>query len=82
MFDPDFDPLEQLVETKQIALDNKRVINQLIKAHNGHDQLWVELTQQHRNLVALIREHREHIAKLELEISLLKQQIQPKNTDS
>lgn len=82
MFDPEFDPLAELVETKQITLDNNRVINQLIQAHNNHDQLWLELTQQHRNLVALIREHREEITKLKFEISLLKQQIPPNSADS
>lgn len=70
----DFDPYDELLAVKHQTIQQQDLINRLIQASNNHDQLLLELSQQHRNLIALIREQREQIAKLKRDISL----IQPK----
>ena len=74
MFDSEFDPYHELLAVKHQTLLQQDTINKLVTANNGHDQLLLELTQQHHHLIALIREQREQIAKLTRDLSL----IQPK----
>ena len=66
MFDPDFDPLEELEQAIQ-------VIEQLVTAHNNHDDLLRAYSQQHQQIVSLLQKTHQRIDTLEHELALLRQ---------
>ena len=69
MLDPNFDPLEILQQhANQIAT--------LIHHHNRQDSLLVDLSQQHQQVISLIRTDREKIVKLENKLAVLEQMVQ------
>jgi hypothetical protein len=64
MFDPNFDPLQML---RQCEIDSKVALRnsiELAKAHNAQDAIVMELTNQHQQIVDLIRTMRQDIEKL------------------
>ena len=65
MIDPDFDPLDELRQAQDM-------INQLIVAHNNHDELLMAYSKQHQQVVDLIRKTQQQISRLELELRKLK----------
>lgn len=65
MFEPDFDPYADLLEAQDM-------INQLIVAHNAHDELLIAYSKQHEHFVGLLKKTNRQIAKLEFEIRKLK----------
>ena len=69
MIDPNFDPLETLQHhANQIA--------NLIHHHNRQDSLLVDLSNQHQQVISLIRTDRDKIVKLENKIKILEQKVQ------
>ena len=69
MIDPDFDPLLELEEQANL-------IQKLINSHNKHDVLLLDITQQHKTVVDLIREDREKIVHLENKVKIMSQMIE------
>lgn len=65
MIDPDFDPLDELRQAQDM-------INQLIVAHNNHDELLMAYSKQHQQVVDLIRKTQQQISRLEFDIRKLK----------
>jgi hemerythrin-like domain-containing protein len=64
MFDPSFDPLQTL---RQCEIDSKIALRnsiELAKAHNAQDAIVMELTNQHRQFLELIRNMRREIEQL------------------
>jgi transposase len=64
MIDPHFDPLLELQQCQQRskqALDNTI---ELARAHNAQDAIVMELTNQHRQFLELIRTMRREIEQL------------------
>jgi len=64
MFDPNFDPLQQL---RQCEIDSKIALRnsiELAKAHNAQEGLMLELTNQHNQVIGLIRNMRREIEQL------------------
>jgi hemerythrin-like domain-containing protein len=64
MFDPNFDPLQTL---RQCEIDSKVALRnsiELAKAHNAQDAIVMELTNQHQQIVNLIRTMRKDIEQL------------------
>lgn len=75
MFDPEFDPYN-LLQIHQLELERQHdVINQLIEAHNNNSHTMLELTNQHKQLVALNTALRQELNKQRIEINLLRTQI-------
>lgn len=75
MFDPEFDPYN-LLQIHQLELERQHdVINQLIEAHNNNSNTMLELTNQHKSLVALNTALRQELNKQRIEINLLRTQI-------
>lgn len=64
MFDPRFDPLQLL---RQCEIDSKMALHnsiELAKAHNAQDAIMMDLTNQHQQIVDLIRTMRQDIEQL------------------
>jgi hypothetical protein len=64
MLDPRFDPLQTL---RQCEIDSKVALRnslELAKAHNAQDAIVMELTNQHRQFLELIRNMRREIEQL------------------
>jgi hemerythrin-like domain-containing protein len=63
-FDPNFNPLELLqqceIQSKQAMLNTQ----QLARAHNAQESLIVELTNQHNQVIELIRMMRRDLEQL------------------
>jgi len=69
LFEPDFDPYGDLLEAQDM-------INQVIVAHNKHDELLLEFSKQHEQFVGLLKKTNRQIAKLEFEIRKLKNETE------
>lgn len=69
MIDPNFDPLLELEEQANL-------INKLIHSHNRHDEILLEVTQQHKTITNLIREDRSKIVHLENKVKIMSQMIE------
>lgn len=65
MINPNFDPLEELRGAQHM-------INQLIEAHNAHDELLMAYSKQHEQLVKLLNLTQKKINRLEQEVKQLK----------
>lgn len=64
MFDPNFDPLQLL---RQCEIDSKMALHnsiELAKAHNAQDAIMMDLTNQHQQIIDLIRTMRRDIEQL------------------
>jgi uncharacterized membrane protein len=64
MFDPNFDPLQTL---RQCEIDSKIALRnsiELAKAHNQQDAIMMDLTNQHQQIIDLIRTMRKDIEQL------------------
>lgn len=64
MFDPSFDPLQTL---RQCEIDSKMALHnsiELAKAHNAQDAIMMDLTNQHQQIIDLIRTMRKDIEQL------------------
>ena len=64
MFDPNFDPLQML---RQCEIDSKIALRnsiELAKAHNAQDAIMMDLTNQHQQIIDLIRTMRKDIEQL------------------
>lgn len=65
MIDPDFDPYEELMLCKHNT-------HELARALSHQSQLLKELSDQHRELIAVIRDNQRRIQQLETEVFILK----------
>ena len=65
MFDPEFDPYEELMITRHN-------VSELVKGLNHQSSLFRELSQQHHQLIALTRTMSQRIEQLEHEVKSLK----------
>lgn len=75
MFDPEFDPYAMLQVHQQELERQHDVINQLIEAHNNNSHTMLELTNQHKQLVALNTALRQELHKQRIELNLLRTRI-------
>lgn len=72
MFDPTFDPFEELM-LHQRRLDQQQLtINRLVSAHNQVDSILVDLTQQHQQLVNLNKHYKHQVELMRMEINELR----------
>jgi hypothetical protein len=63
LFDPNYDPYEHLQHLENL-------VQQLISANNHCQQALMEITSQHRNLIAVIKQHKSEIADLRRRLDL------------
>ena len=69
MMDPNFDPLLEL-ET------HSEMLNELVHHHNSLEAIMVQLTQQHKELVDMIRKDRSLIVRHEQKFGLLEKIVE------
>jgi peptidoglycan hydrolase CwlO-like protein len=67
MLDPNFDPYKELQEAKS-------VINTLVWAHNQHDEMMLDLTNQHRQLIDVLRSTKYQVELMRSELNDLRKQ--------
>jgi hypothetical protein len=65
MIDPDFDPYNELMVCKHNT-------HELARAISHQSELLRELSNQHRDLVAIVRDSQHRIQQLETEVFILK----------
>jgi hypothetical protein len=78
MFNPNFDPLQELDDCKVGLIRQRHDIRTLIHAHNNQQNMVNELINQQRDLINTIRQAQGQIRGLKAEIQVLKALIPPK----
>lgn len=64
MFDPDFDPLEDLMQARLTIMQLQQNERVLLGAINEQSQLLKELSLQHKQLASTVRMHSREIKQL------------------
>lgn len=79
IFNTGWDPHQELLTCRanihQLAAafnQQKVYVDKLIKSHNQHDEALLDISQQHRQLIDLLRQTRAEVARLKYEIEVLK----------
>ena len=75
MFDPNFDPLQELDDCKVGLIRQRNDIRTLIHAHNSQQAMVNDLVNQHRDLINIVRQAQGQIRGLKAEIEVLKGMI-------
>jgi hypothetical protein len=75
MFDPNFDPLQELDDCKVGLIRQRNDIRAIAQAHNCQQAMVNDLTNQHRDLIKIIRQAQGEIRGLKAEIEVLKDLI-------
>jgi hypothetical protein len=78
MFDPNFDPLQELDDCKVGLIRHTHDIRTLVNAHNNQQGLLNDLVNQHRDLIRIIRQAQGEIRGLRAEVEHLKGMIPKK----
>lgn len=79
MFDPNFDPLQELDNCKIGLIRHTHDIRTLIHAHNNQQTMVNDLVNQHRDLIKIIRQAQGEIRGLRAEIQVLKRSLEETN---
>jgi hypothetical protein len=72
MFNPSFDPFEELMLHQQRIQQQQLTINRLVSAHNQVDSILVDLTQQHQQLVNFNKDLKHQVELMRMEINELR----------
>ena len=79
MLDPNFDPYLELQQCKTEVIRQKGIINQLIHAHNQHDSMLLDITNQHKQLVELLKQTKFQVELMRMEINTIRNQHEKKS---
>ena len=74
MLDPEFDPYLELQQCKNEVMRQKNIINHLIHAHNQHDSALLDITEQHKQIVELVKQTKFQVNLMRMEINTLRNQ--------
>lgn len=72
LMDSDWDPMEELMELRDLNDQHARNITQLIEGYNQITDAFVDLSKQHSALIETITQIKRDQLKLTKEIALLK----------
>ena len=75
MFNPHFDPLQELDDCKIGLLRQRNDIREIVHAHNNQQGLLNDLVNQHRDLIRIIKQAQGEIRGLRAEVEHLKAMI-------
>ena len=72
MFNPNFDPFDELILHQHRIQQQQETINRLVSAHNQVDSILVDLTQQHQQLVNFNKGLKHQVELMRMEINELR----------
>lgn len=72
MFDPNFDPYLELQQCKTEVVRQRGLINKLIYAHNQHDVALLEITEQFKQMIELVKQSKFQVNLLRDELNQLR----------
>jgi hypothetical protein len=72
LMDSDWDPMEELMELRDLSEQHARNITQLIEGYTQITDAFVDLSKQHSALIETITQIKREQLKLTKEIALLK----------
>ena len=75
MFDPNFDPLQELEECKIGLIRHSSDIRLIAQGHNEQQTALIDLANQNRHLLKLIKQLQNDQLRLRSEVENLRQQL-------